>query len=48
MHYVACAPEVEITPSCLDVFSEKETAVNEKEIVLPAAAVAAIEITLAK
>ena len=46
MHYVAQKPDVEITPTDLEVFDEQETVLESNRITLPPAAVAAIEITV--
>lgn len=47
MHYIAENPATEITPVNTDVFAVKDADVIGNRITLPAAAVAAVEITLA-
>ena len=46
MHCISASPETEITPNNTDVFDAVTTTVNKNDITLPAAAVAAFEITL--
>lgn len=47
MYYIAERPEIEITPVNMDVFAAKEVSISSNRITLPAAAVAAIELTIA-
>ena len=46
MHCISASPETEITPNNTDVFDAVTTQVNKNDITLPAAAVAAFEVTL--
>ena len=48
MYYIAERPEIEITPVNMDVFAVKEIPVSGNRILLPPAAVAAIELTIAE
>ena len=48
MEYIAADPQAEITPSNVDVFQTRTEFIEGNIIKLPAAAVAAIEITLKK
>ena len=44
MRYIAARPETEITPDNMDCFAERSCAVENRTLILPAAAVAVVEI----